>query len=390
MSTQSINELSGLNNQSGMQAIFNMEEALGILLGDFLKNQGMQGEGQEKIGESILSQNVSQAQQIDSQIEQEQNESWWKKLLGDVCKYVLPAIISIAAIALGQPELAAMTITMAVLSDTGAFGELAKGVTDACEALGIPDKDAQLIGDVFTITTMVVGGVMLGGGISSIGEDVEGIANKMKEFVKVNAKAIGLGAMGAAGATMNLAPQMAETIAEMSGPSGQTQQELKNILTLVFEVMGMAVGVAGGISTSLGSASDGALSQFASKLSDAFSKGITEVAPEMMDFISENQETLSNIVQKGAKGSKALARLAGGGSRLAIGGIDISMQDIQKNIGYLLADQTTLETSSDLNDRAEKHLQDQLKSQLTAFSQMMNNNNYFQGGQAAAEVLANS
>lgn len=391
MSVSNANEsrLNALSNGSGAQAIINMEEALGIVLGAFLEQQGLKGEGQIAVGNVILSADIQNANKIDDEIYKNQHESWWQKLLEGV-KYLVQGLLVVGTALTGNFELSAMILTVSVLADTGAFKDIAQGIADVASKF-MPENDAKLLGDVLTIVSMVGVGLLLGG-VGGTGEAVEGLANTIKDTLKGSAKGIGLAAMGAAGATLSLSSEMASTIVDMTGATGKEAERLQALIALLIDLTAIIGGVAGGITVAV-SGTTSNVAKLGSNLGKAMGLAMSKAAPEMAAALSENAEALENLAQtaqKVGRGMRGFGRTVGGASKIATAGLDFSIANIQEKMGDLMASLTLLQTDSNMNNTAFQDTMKRTEQVSKAFEEMLSQSDDFQADEAAAEILLNA
>jgi len=329
-------------------------------------------EVESKGSEASVQNAADQEKQVMQEVQEQENEPWWKKVLGIVVKVIVPVVLVAVGVLTGQPELAFAGIMMAVMADTPLMSDLTKGFESLLTDLKVPKKDAQWIAGLFTVATVAI----VTGGVGAIGDVALGADEAVETATNVAEKALGDVVDDATTATTEDATEtVSETAVDKSSKEGEDKQKIslkkkgfkmggamalsaeapnisqglieslpisnptvKKVLealsTILLEITAVVTLVSTG---SMSTTADGALSQKIEKLtkgvtdlvnekmpglvgfvSDTTSSALeylNEKAPELMDFLERHKPTAEKVargVKIGAVGATASADIGNG------------------------------------------------------------------------------
>jgi predicted PurR-regulated permease PerM len=137
------------------QAMSEMSTILGDLETEYTELEESQEQGQIQMGtwltNLVQAETEKKLKNVSDQLNKETHESVWQKV-AKAFEIIATIVISVAAIAAGNPEIAVMAITFLVLSLTGATKDLtsaiAKGITKSLEKDGMSSEAAKKLANV--------------------------------------------------------------------------------------------------------------------------------------------------------------------------------------------------------------------------------------------------
>ncbi|MGE0197143.1 MAG: hypothetical protein AB7N99_08670 [Simkaniaceae bacterium] len=357
----------------------------------YLENQSYQQDVNAKVSDLNLKNMVSNLLQNDHDLYKASHESFWQKLFKGICDVVAVLVIGVG-IATGNFEFAALAGGLLVMDKLNGFQELAKGVGDVVsgvlQGFGVPKEDADkigdAIGDVLVVAAAITVGVMMGSG-AEVAEGVEELTEGAEELTKgaeevtegakgststtegsFNKKTFGFGAITGASATTAVSENFFINMLNLFDPNGKKNDEIAAILTLVTDVLAAITGIAGGVSLYKASDMTTTLSRGMSKMGSMLAEGMSNLAPNMVNFFSENAETIKQL----GRGMLLTTEFVGGASKMAEGGADAALANTQ----YQMALSTeAAELSINLNNQimdAMKNIQKYLDNGIITLGDM--------------------
>lgn len=269
--TQSITNQSS----SGVEAIFDMEYALGEVLGLAIQAQGLQGTLEQQSSETILENDLNSASNVDDEVNQQKNESFWDKLIGDIVDVVLGAA-ALLSFATGDVAGGIALSAILIMSVTHAFSGLASELSDAFQAMGMSEKDANVLADSLVFIAAITVGIATGAiftdgaeagakaagkGAKAIDEGIEMTdfaadsadeleeakpEGKEKEAPSKAKKAASNGLLMGSSAAGQLSTNFAQNLAEIIDPNGDHEQLIAFLIELIIMIASVGAGIGGG------------------------------------------------------------------------------------------------------------------------------------------------
>ncbi|MCB1109709.1 MAG: hypothetical protein KDK64_01915 [Chlamydiia bacterium] len=362
-------------NTSGVESIFDMEYALGEVLGLAIESQGVQGTMEQKSSESILENDLNSASNVDDEVNQQKHESFWDKLIGDVVDVVLGAA-ALLSFATGDVAGGAVLTAMLVMSLTHGFSEIASGLSDVFQDMGMSSKTADVLADslvfIFAVIAAVATGAIFTDGAEAAGKVAEGGAKAAEDGIEMTdfaaegteeldtasenteetkkgpsklKKAAQLGLMAGSSASAQLSTNFAENLAEIVDPNGKHQQLVAFLIELIVMIASIGAGVGGGM-MAVSSASTAA---------EGTARGIMGMTRGYMQVILGEVNVASGIT-------------------------NLEISETMSNI-------TLNNAANTINEQNMKQTSERTSEIIQEFGQMESNSNFFSSGFAAAEAM---
>lgn len=244
-----------LSGGSGNEAIFNAELALGAVLAEGVQAQGIEASLEEAMSETLLQNDVANAQSITEQLEKQNKHHFWHKVLNITVDVAMGAFV-LSQLADGDVAGAVLAGGMLAAKMTNGFSDAANGLAAGLQKAfpNMPPAEAHLISDVLigVAVTVLSAGVGLAGEDEAVAEKgTESAAKKgtkegEKEGEKAGKKGLSKTAssalMGGSVVTGELAPNLAFETTQAMGLSGESQKIVTGVLTAMLEIAAISGG----------------------------------------------------------------------------------------------------------------------------------------------------
>lgn len=337
------------------QSLVMVAEALGqlqVLIGKYGAEKAKMNTDVQQAMIQEAQSNVANAQKdLDKIIQQTEHQSFWQKLLHWI-EGILGALLALVAGISGQPQLAVMMILLTVTSETGGFDKLSKAISSLLQDMGVPKKEADLVGSIVVVVATIVAAAMTcgaaapaavtetgtGAAINTAGSAATEIATVAEEAVATTETA--------ATETQSVSRQIMEKIVEA----------LKKVMSTAakynpFSKLSTAanMGILAGSQALMGSSLVPNIMPLLSKLSEKDKEKLQEALSILMELLSVTVSLgsgaalgTSAVVQNGLKVPASLfttvsyltlgGQLAETGAQAELAAINISMADSQAQL----------------------------------------------------------
>lgn len=388
-------------------------------------------EAESKGSEAATQNAAEQYKQVLQDVQEQEDQPWWKKALDIVVKVVVPVVMIAVGVLTAQPELVMAGALVAVMSDTPLMSDLTQGFEDLLTDIGIPKSDAEWIAGFMTVATVAIttagvgaiGAVEVGAdeaveAVADVGEkaltDIAEDATEAKKGTKIslNSRKVSKACLtGAAMAMSSEAPTISEGIFDSIPISNPEVKKVLQSLTTVLLELTAAVGLVatGFVSTASEAGSSSAVSKGIEKLTKGVSELVSNNMPDLVDFVSETAakiadeapEELVKVMEKladKAPTAKTIARLMKVGAAGANGAADFGngiyseeQANIVDNMGESQAELSMDMAASRIGESSTKTALNFTKNMNKSLTQILNSISHFgYVGSAAAQTIANN
>lgn len=405
-------------------------------------------EAESKGSEAATQNAAEQYKQVLEDVQEQEDQPWWKKALDIVVKVIVPVVMIAVGVLTAQPELVMAGALVAVMTDTPLMNDLTQGFEDLLTDIGVPKSDAEWIAGIMTVATVAittagvgaVGAVEVGAdeaveAVADVGEEaltdasseVAGDAAESlddaseslgethtKEGSKISLNGKKVAKAGLMGGSMAMSSE-ASTISEgifdsipISNP--EVKKVLQSLTTVLLELTAVVGLVATGfVSTASEAGSSSAVSKGVEKLTKGVSELVTNNMPDLVDFVSETTakiadeapEELVKVMEKladKAPAAKTLARLTKVGAAGASGAADIGngiyseeQANIVENMGESSAELSMDMAADRIGESSSKSALNFTKNMNKSLTQIINSISHFGFvGSSAAQAVANN
>jgi len=403
----------------------------------------------ESKGSEAATQNAAeQYQQVLEDVQEQEDQPWWKKALDIVVKVVVPVVMIAVGILTAQPELVLAGALVAVMTDTPLMSDLTQGFEDLLTDVGVPQSDAEWIAGILTVATVAIttagvgaiGAVEVGAdeaveAIADVGEEVladgaseatggvtetlddateslgETQTEKGSKFSLNGKKVTKAGLMGGSMAMSSEASTISEGIFDSLPISNPEVKKVLQALTTVLLELTAVVGLVatGFVSTASEAGSSSAVSKGIEKLTKGVTELVSKKMPELVDFVTETTtklaeeapEELVKVMEKLADKApiaKTLARFTKIGAAGASGAADFGngvysaeQANIVENMGESSSELSMDMAADKIGESAQKSALNFTKNMNKSLTQIINSISHFgYVGSSAAQAVANN
>ncbi|WP_420421298.1 type III secretion protein [Simkania sp.] len=399
----SLGSVDSMEEMSLQMVMSILQIVLSALEVDYMKTQRDSESEQIDMGNLLTqaadTQSENKISSLEDQMSQNSEQGRLHKALKGL-EIIGAVLISAVSIFMGNPEIAAVMITMTTLSETGALskltGDIAAGFTHLLEAAGMPEESAQKLGEVLaavTVTAALVAvtfgtGAALGALTSTetLTEDglaeADSLSTRFLKGAKSSSKTafmVGTQALTGTNGIVDLIELM--TVNASNPKVKEAMQILGEIIQVITSIVGMLAGGMGSSSQEV----ESLLSKLGDKAA-SFSSKVQELGSKLTEQLSKIDK--SYLQYLAISSSLAIPALEAGPS-IGIGVTDIQLGDIKSQISQEQADFSEMKNSIELNQANLKASQDNAKQILQSFASLISQiPDYIAPMRATTSVLA--